>query len=99
MVVRVGGALIASMGHAEAQGYPARRLVTVAEAADLLRVSRKTIQRMRERGDLTTIEVGPRLVRFHPDDIAALLNGETLAGRPGLRDNPIASAGGNRGRL
>lgn len=89
---------MASMGHVETQ-YPARRLVTVAEAAYLLRVSRKTIQRMRERGDLTAVEVGPRLVRFRDSDIEALIEGKAPAGQPGLRANSIASAGGNRGRL
>lgn len=48
-------------------------LLTKAEAAALLRVSLKTIDRWREAGVLRSVDLGVRSVRFRRDDIEALL--------------------------
>ncbi len=49
------------------------QLLTKQEVADWLRVDLNTVDRMRERGDLPTVKVGPRLVRFRRSDVLRLL--------------------------
>lgn len=55
------------------------QLLTKQEVADWLRVDLNTIDRMRERGDLPTVRVGPRLVRFRRADVLRLLEEGTAA--------------------
>ncbi len=57
----------------------ADQLLTKQEVADWLRVDLNTIDRMRERGDLPTVRVGPRLVRFRRADVLRLLEEGTPA--------------------
>ena len=49
-----------------------RKLLTVAELADLLSINQLTVRRMVNRGQLTAVRLG-RAVRFHPDDVDAFL--------------------------
>ena len=50
------------------------RLLTIAEVAQLLRVSRETIRRLEGRGDLVPIRVLPNRPRYRPADIRAYLD-------------------------
>lgn len=45
-------------GRDVSQGSPEQRLLTVAEVADMLRVSNMTVYRLIKRGELTAIRVG-----------------------------------------
>jgi excisionase family DNA binding protein len=45
----------------------------MAEAADYLRVSQRTIRNMRIRGDIKAYRSGARLVRFDLNEIDALM--------------------------
>lgn len=49
-------------------------LMTVAEVASMLRVSRNTLHRWRITGYLCPVKVGGR-VRYHKSDIENLING------------------------
>ena len=51
---------------------PALALLTTREAADLLRVHPRTVQRLVRRGDLAAVRLGTA-TRFDPDDIARLV--------------------------
>ena len=50
-------------------------LLTVNEAAHLLTVSKPTVRRLADRGDLPRVRIGPggRLVRFRLTDVQALM--------------------------
>jgi excisionase family DNA binding protein len=52
---------------------PARKWLTVAEAADLLRVQPRTIRRMIARGELPARRLGSRSIRLRADDVEAVL--------------------------
>jgi excisionase family DNA binding protein len=56
-----------------------KRLYSVAEAADELNVSTKTIRRYISQGHLTAIRVGPRLLRIPAASLACLLDGGAFA--------------------
>ena len=49
------------------------RPMTAAEVAELLGVSVKTVYVYVQRGELPARRVGPRLLRFMPEDVHALL--------------------------
>jgi len=49
------------------------RLVTLAEAADALSVSVRTVRRLIQYGYLEGYRVGPRAIRVHEDDVTAVL--------------------------
>ena len=53
-------------------------LVTLEEAADLLRVSRRTVERLLDAGELTSVRVKGsfRSVRIVLDDVAALVESD-----------------------
>ena len=51
---------------------PALALLTTREAADLLRVHPRTVQRLVRRGDLAAVRLGTA-TRFDPDDVACLI--------------------------
>lgn len=53
-------------------------LVTIEEAADLLRVSRRTVERLLEAGELPSVRVKGsfRSVRIVLDDVAALVESD-----------------------
>lgn len=52
-----------------------RRWVTKAEVAQHLHVSSRTVERMVDRGELTTYIVSERLVRFDLDEVDAMISG------------------------
>ena len=56
------------------------RLLTTDAAARALSVSPRTIMRMADRGDLPTVRIERRLVRFRPEDIEQLI--ERAAAEP-----------------
>jgi excisionase family DNA binding protein len=66
-------------------GSPTRKdqLETVAEAARRLAVSHMTVRRMIERGELTAVRVGPKLIRVRADELDALIRGSS-----GVRHEP-----------
>ena len=68
---------------------PELDLVTVAEAARLLRVSPVTIHRWIKRGLLPSCHVGPRAVRIRRSDLENMI-------RPDERDSERAAAEGER---
>ena len=45
----------------------------IAEVADELNVSRSTIHRMIDRGDLQAIHLGPRLIRIPTEEVRRVL--------------------------
>jgi excisionase family DNA binding protein len=49
------------------------RMMTAKETAHFLNVSRTTIHRMSQRGDLTCYQVNARILRFNPTEVAGLL--------------------------
>ncbi len=51
---------------------PISALLTRAEAADLLKVSPRTLHRLTRAGTLPVVRVG-RQVRIHPDDLARFI--------------------------
>jgi excisionase family DNA binding protein len=51
--------------------HPLQSLLTTKEAAQLLRVHPRTVQRLVERGQLTVVQLGAA-VRFDPIDVAGL---------------------------
>lgn len=61
----------------------ARRLVSIAQAADYSAVCTKTIRRRISDGSLTGYRMGPRVIRVDLDELDALLR-------------PIPTAGGGR---
>lgn len=54
-------------------GITPRPWLTADEAADYLKITRRTLDRWRAAGILTGYRMGPRLVRFRCDDLDALL--------------------------
>ena len=57
--------------------------LTIAEAAERIRVNPKTIRRRIADGSLTGYRVGPRLIRLDPAEVDALLRPIPTAGRCG----------------
>jgi excisionase family DNA binding protein len=63
-----------------AQSFARARLLTVAEVADLLRVSSMTVYRLIKAGDLPAVRIG-KSFRLREDDVDAFLAGRyTQAG-------------------
>lgn len=48
------------------------QLISIADAADLLAVSPKTVRRLIARGELPARKIGSHLVRIEADALAAL---------------------------
>lgn len=57
--------------NADPRPAPAAALLTTSEAADLLHVHPRTVQRLVERGELSSVRLGAA-VRFDPADVAEL---------------------------
>jgi excisionase family DNA binding protein len=57
---------------AEAPGGAAN-LITLAEAADRLKVSVRTVRRLIRYGYLPGYRVGPRVLRVHADDVETVV--------------------------
>lgn len=55
------------------------RTLTLAEAAELLRVSPRTARRYIESGHLQASRLGPRLIRVHAASVEALLHSPITA--------------------
>lgn len=49
-----------------------RGMLSLAEAAELAGISIKTLRRRIAEGALPAFRTGPRLIRVHPEDLAAL---------------------------
>jgi excisionase family DNA binding protein len=58
---------------------PLSRLLTVAEVASVMRVSRMTVYRLIRRGQLQAIRVG-RNYRVREDDLSAYLDSQAVTG-------------------
>jgi excisionase family DNA binding protein len=56
------------------------QLLTIAEAAALIRVHPRTIRRRISEGALTAYRVGPSLIRLDADELDALLRPIPVAG-------------------
>ena len=63
-------------GHSEASSAPLLPLMTIGEAATILRVARRTIRRMIKRGELHAVRIG-RSVRIRRQDIERIILGDT----------------------
>jgi excisionase family DNA binding protein len=50
-------------------GAMTQRLLTAVEVADLLAVPKTRIWSMSRRGEIPTVRLGPREVRYRPEDI------------------------------
>jgi excisionase family DNA binding protein len=69
--------------------------LTTAEAANVLHVHPRTVQRLVERGQLAAVHLGGA-VRFDPDDIDALIAGNKQRSEcttPGFVERPRAGRG------
>lgn len=49
------------------------RLLTELEVAEVLHISRSSVQRLRNTGRLPVVKVGERSIRFRQVDVAALM--------------------------
>ena len=56
------------------------RLLTVKEAAEILRVTEWTIYRLMKRGQLPFVKVGKRFTRIRRRDLEAFLDRNTFTG-------------------
>lgn len=56
---------------------PSADMYTVEEAAYRLRVSVKTVWRLRNRGELPVVEISPGVIRFRRADVEALIERRT----------------------
>ena len=75
------------------QPSPTAGLLTTVEAAKLLHVHPRTVQRLVERGELSAVHLGGA-VRFDPGDLDGLIAGNKQQhGRPGPRHTERARAG------
>jgi excisionase family DNA binding protein len=63
-------------------------LLTIAEAAKLLKVSPAPLHRWLKDGRLRAYNVGPRAVRVHRADLANLLIPTTTPEEPGYNEEP-----------
>jgi excisionase family DNA binding protein len=63
-------------------------ILTTREAADLLRVSPRSLQRWRAQGLLPAVSLGAQIVRFRRSDVLALL-------APGTRPSVFGYASHN----
>lgn len=55
---------------------PHRSLVTTAEAAAMLTISRQTVRRWGEAGHIAAVRLGPNTVRYRTASIESLLQGD-----------------------
>lgn len=55
-----------------------RTLLTLAEAAEMLRISRRTLERRVAAGALPVFRDGPRLLRIARSDLDAYVQGRTV---------------------
>jgi excisionase family DNA binding protein len=68
-------ALTARAAAADARAHdPRATLITPAEAAQRLGVSKSTVANLVARGELPAVRLLGRLVRIHPDDVVAFID-------------------------
>lgn len=80
------GSILATFGEvSQGADMPTGPLLTLDEAAERLGVSRSTLKRLTAAGEIRTVRVGRRAVRFHADDLDAYIAGRRTATdrRPG----------------
>jgi excisionase family DNA binding protein len=65
-------AVMSQVDHIEA-GCQADRLAPASEVAAILGVSRSTVVRLAERGDLVAVRLSPRCTRYRLRDVDALI--------------------------
>jgi excisionase family DNA binding protein len=65
----------------DAERRRVHQLITIAEAAERLRVNPRTVRRRVADGHLTAYRVGPSLIRLDSDEVDALLRPIPAAGR------------------
>jgi excisionase family DNA binding protein len=53
------------------------RLLTAAEVAAMLAVPLPHVWRLARRGEIPVVRIGPRLIRFHPNDVELWINRRT----------------------
>lgn len=68
--------------HSEA-ACQADRLVPASEVAAMLGVSRMTVVRLAERGELTAVRLSARCTRYRLADVEALIGRKSDDGAPG----------------
>ncbi len=76
--------------HPETDQRDGEDLLTIAEAAEILRVSTVTLSRWRRQGRLPTLKVGPRAVRIRRSDLDLIA--QPYSGAVGSLDHPQAVA-------
>jgi len=52
------------------------KLLTIREVAEILRVSRRTIERWVKQGKIKAVRIGPHTLRFTPSDVEDLITGK-----------------------
>lgn len=62
-----------------------QRLLTAVEVADLLAVPKTRIWSMSRRGEIPTVRLGPREVRYRPEDIDVWIARRTSSRPRGTR--------------
>jgi excisionase family DNA binding protein len=61
------------------------RLLTAVQVADLLAVPKTRVWSMSRRGEIPTVRIGPREVRYRPEDIDAWIARRTTSRPRGTR--------------
>ncbi len=64
-------------------------LITKHEAAEILGVSVRTLERMIRRGVLPAYRIGPKTVRLSPEDIEAYVRGHLVAPQAVKKAEPV----------
>lgn len=62
------------MSHARQSTTASGRLLTMREAADRLAISKRSAERMVERGELRVVRITRRTVRVRPSDLDAAVD-------------------------
>lgn len=71
---RAAGADAVGMSHARQSTTESGRLLTMREAADRLAISKRSAERMVERGELRVVRITRRTVRVRPSDLDAAVD-------------------------
>jgi hypothetical protein len=77
--------------HSPEDGRPG--LLSAARVAELFDCNPATVWRLADRGVLTRIRIGPRMVRYRTDEVAALMT-PTNAERPAVTPGALAENAG-----
>jgi excisionase family DNA binding protein len=63
------------------RGFTAERLLTTREVADRLRVNAETVLRWHRRGDLPSVRLSTRAIRFRETDVEAFVEARATPAR------------------